>query len=184
MKTSGTTDPVLPLTKKQKCACNIVMGVLLLIAGVILVLAGTDVINAAVGEIAAPTVLFAFGTAVTVSAVIAKNSLSMWFAGVVLTCGLTSLLAVVTEYGYSQFYPLYVAAPGIGCLFSVWFAEAKFPQIKTILFFVILGGLLMLGSFGVCGMGLCGGLVAAFGGLCVILFAVETYLLKDKSNNA
>ncbi len=184
MKTSGTTDPVLPLTKKQKCACNIVMGVLLVAAGIILVLAGTGVIKASVGAIAAPTVLFAFGTAVLVSAVIAGNSLSMWFAGVVLACGLASLLTVTTKSGYAELYPIYIAAPGIGCIFSVWFAEAKFPQIKAILFFGILGGLFLLGSCGVIGMGLTGGLVAAFGGLCVIAFAVETYILKDKSDNA
>lgn len=184
MKTSGTTDPVLPLTKKQKCACNIVMGALLFAAGIILVLAGVDVIKASVGDIAAPTVLFAFGIAVLLSAVIAKNALSMWFAGVVLACGLTSLLDVTTPAGYAQLYPIYIAAPGIGCLFSIWFAEAKFPQVKAMLFFCVPCALLMLGTFGVIGMGLAGGLVAAFFGLCVILVAIETYLLKDKSDNA
>ena len=184
MKTSGTTDPVLPLSKKQKCACNIIMGVLLVVAGLILVLAGVDVIKASVGDIAAPTVLFAFGTAVLISAVIAKNAISMWIAGVVIACGLTSLLDVTTPSGYAELYPIYIAAPGLGCLFSIWFAEAKFPQIKVLLFFGVIGGLLMLGSFGVIGMGLSGGLVAAFFGVCVILIALETYLLKDKSDNA
>lgn len=184
MKTSGTTDAVLPLSKKQKCACNIVMGCLLFVAGIILVLAGTGVIKAAVRDIAAPTVLFGFGAAVLLSAIIAKNSLSMWFAGVVLACGLTSLLAVTTAAGYAELYPIYIASPAIGCVFSVWFAEVKPPQIKAMLFFGIIGGIFALGSFGACGYGLVSGLLAAFGGLVVIAIALESYIKKDKIDNA
>ena len=93
MKTSGTTE-VLPLGKKQKYACNIVMGVLLVIAGVVLILAGTGVIKASARSIAAPTVLFAFGLSVLISAVIAKNSLSMWLAGVLLARALSDIYSV------------------------------------------------------------------------------------------
>ena len=84
MKTSGTTDVVLPLTRKQKCVCNAVMGVLLVAAGVILALAGTGVISASVRAIAAPTILFGFGLSVLFSAIVARNALSMWLAGVIL----------------------------------------------------------------------------------------------------
>lgn len=184
MKTSGMTDPVLPLTKKQKCACNIVMGCLLIIAGIILVLAGVDVIRVSVRLIAAPTILLGFGAAVLLSAIIAKNSLSMWLSGVVLACALTSLLNAVGVGGYDKLFPLYVAAPGIGCIFSIWFAEAKFPQVKGIVFFFVPAALCALGSFGVCGWGLIGGLIAAFGGLCVIAYALDSYFLKDKSGDA
>lgn len=184
MKTSGTTDVVLPLSKKQKCACNIVMGCLLVAVGIVLVLAGCDVIKAAVRDIAAPTVLFGFGAAVLFSAVIAKNSLSMWFAGVVLACGLTSLLAVTTAAGYGQLYPIYIAAPAIGCVFSLWFAESRLPQIKAILIFGGMGAIFALGASGACGYGLVGGLLAAFGGLVVIAIALEAYLKKDKTDNA
>ena len=86
MPTNGMTE-VLPLGKKQKYACNIVMGVMLVTAGLILILAGTGVIKASVSDIAAPTVLFAFGGAILFSALIGKNSLSMWIAGVILACG-------------------------------------------------------------------------------------------------
>ena len=92
MKTSGTTDGVdgvLPLTKKQKIAGNVSMGVLLVAAGVILALAGAGVINVSVRKIAAATILLAFGTGVLIGALIAKNSISMWIAGVILSCALT-----------------------------------------------------------------------------------------------
>lgn len=184
MKTSGTTDAVLPLTRKQKCVCNAVMGVLLVAAGIILVLAGVDVIHASVRAIAAPTILFGFGLAVLFSAVIAKNALSMWLAGVILACGLTSLLDVTTTANYANLFPIYIAAPAIGCVFAVIFAEAKFPQIKGILFFGILAALFSLASSGTCGWGLTGGLIAAFGGVCVILYALEMFLRKDKEEDA
>lgn len=181
MKTDGTTE-VLPLGKKQKYLSNIVMGALLIAAGVILVLAGTDVIAAPVRKIAAPTVLFAFGSAVLFSAVIAKNSLSMWFAGVILACGLTSLLEVVTPAGYDNLYPLYIASPAVGCLLAVWFAESKSAQVKAIVFFGVMAGIFSLQSSGVCAWGLTSGLLAAFAGICVILYAVGVYFGKEKED--
>lgn len=184
MRISGTTDTVLPLTKKQKCACNIVMGCLLLAAGVILACAGAGVIKISVRLLAAPTILLAFGLAVAVSAIIAKNSLSMWLAGVILACGVTSLVEITTSATYGNLFPIYIAAPGIGCAFAVWFAEAKFPQVKGMLFFGVIAALLSLGSSGTCGWGLSCGLVAAFGGFCVIYYALELYLKKDKTDNA
>ncbi len=183
MKTSGTTE-VLPLGKKQKYACNIVMGALLIAAGIILVLAGVGVIKVGVGKIAAPTVLFAFGLSMLVSALIAKNSLSMWIAGVILSCGTVSLLAVTTSAGYAELYPIYIAAAGIGCCFAVFFAEARFPQVKAMIFFGVLSVIFALQSSGVCGWGLTAGLLATFAGLCVILYAVEAYIKKEKNKNA
>lgn len=182
MKTSGTTDAVLPLTRKQKCVCNAVMGALLVAAGVILVLAGAGVIGASVRSIAAPTILFGFGLSVLFSAIVARNALSMWLAGVILSCGLTSLLAVVTTADYGNLFPIYVAAPAIGCVFSVWFAEAKYPQIKGMIFFGVFAAVFSLASSGVCGWGLTGGLLAACGGLFVIAYAVESYFRKDKGD--
>lgn len=184
METNVTTDTVLPLTKKQKFLCNVVMGVLLLSAGIILALSGANIIKAPVGEIAAPTVLFAVGLSILFSAVVAKNALSMWLAGVILACGLTSLLEITTAAGYNNLYPIYIAAPGIGCVFSIIFAEAKFPQVKGILFFGVLAGLFSLSSSGLCGWGLTGGLIAAYCGAIVIFVAVAGYLKKDKTDNA
>lgn len=182
--TNGTTDTPLPLTKKQKCACNIVMGVLLMAAGAILAMSGGRVIDAPVRDIAAPTILFAFGAGVLFSAVVAKNALSMWMAGVVLCCGLTSLLEVTTSATYANLFPLYIAAPGVGCALAMAFAEAIFPQIKGMLFFGILAALFSLASSGACGWGLTGGLIAAFGGACVIAVAVGAYLKKDDGKDA
>ncbi|MCH5162938.1 MAG: hypothetical protein J1G38_05565 [Clostridiales bacterium] len=177
MRTDGTTD-VLPLSKKQKYVCNIVMGALLIAAGIILVLAGADVIKTPVRKLAAPTVLFAFGASVLFSAIIAKNSLSMWLSGVILTCGMTSLLAVVTTADYGNLYPLYIASPGIGCLLAIFFAEVKLSQVKGMLFFGVMSIIFSLQSSGVCSWGLTSGLLSAFAGVCVILYAVGIYFRK------
>lgn len=184
MRTSGTTDgtTVQPLTKRQKAACNIFMGVMLVGAGVIIALAGGGVINAPVGDIAAATVLFAVGAGVLFSAVVAKNSVSMWLAGVLLFCGLPSLLAAVTTATYYNLFPLYIAAPAGGCALAAIYAEARLPCAKCALFFGVLAVLFSLASSGVCGWGLAGGLVAAFCGVCVIIYAVRITLRKDVDN--
>lgn len=184
MKTSGISDSVLPLSKKQKCACNVVTGVLLVAAGVVLALAGGGVIGASVKTIAAPTALFAVGLSVMISAIIGKNALSMWLAGVIVCCGVPSLVNAAWAVPYSVTYPLYIAAPGFVCVFSVWFAEAWFPQLKGLIFFGVIAGLFALASSGVVGYGLAGGLVAAFIGLCVIALGLRSYLIKDSDENA
>ena len=181
MQTNGTTD-VLPLGKKQKYASNIVMGALLFAAGLILILSGVGVIDAPIGDIAAPTVLFAIGTGMLVAAIIGKNSLTMWIAGVVLACGLVSLLEAVTPAGYENLYPIYIAAPGVGCVFSIWYAEAKLPQVKTMLFFAAVAAAFSLNSSGACGWGIAGGVLAAVVGVCIIIFAVNSYLDRGKEN--
>ena len=185
MKTSGTTDGVdgvLPLTKKQKIAGNVSMGVLLVAAGVILALAGAGVIHVSVRKIAAATILLAFGTGVLIGALIAKNSISMWIAGVILSCALTSLLVAVTPASYYNLFPIYIAAPAVGCALSVIFADAKLACVKCGVFFSVLAGLFALASSGLCGWGLTGGLIAAFGGVCVIAYAVGIFLKKDQDN--
>ncbi len=183
MRTDGTTD-VLPLSKVQKMACNIAMGVLLLVASLILILAGTDVIDVSIKSIAAPTLLFGIGLGILFSAIIAKNSLSMWLAGVVLTCGFTSLLAITTSAGYENLYPLYIAAPAIGFIFSMPFADAKFPLLKAMGFFGGIAAVFSLQSSGTCGWGLTCGILAAFGAVCVILYAIDAYFKKDNDENA
>ena len=115
MKTSGMTE-VLPLTKKQKCACNVVMGVLLVAAGIILILAGAGVIKTPVRKIAAPTILFAFAAALLFSAIVAKNSLSMWIAGVLFSCGHSSQLDVTTPAPYAHNNTIYKTPPPVGCV--------------------------------------------------------------------
>lgn len=181
MKTDGMTE-VLPLSKKQKAVCTAVMGVLLVAAGVMIILAATGIIDAPVKSVVAPSILFAFGVSMLVSAIISKNSISMWIAGVILSCGAVSLFASVTPATYGNLYPIYIAAPGIGCLFSIWFAEAKFPPIKVMLFFGALAGVFSLNSSGACGWGLTGGILAAFIGVCVIAAVISSILNKGKDN--
>lgn len=183
MKTSGTTE-VLPLGKKQKYACNIVMGVLLVIAGVVLILSGAGVIKASARSIAAPTVLFAFGLSVLISAVIAKNSLSMWLAGVLLACAAPSVASLASGVGYGALYPIYIASPAVGCCFALPFAELKMPQIKGIAFFGCIAAIFALRSSGLCGWGLTCGLLAAFAGVCIIIYTILKFTSKDGKENA
>lgn len=160
------------------------MGVLLVTAGIILILAGRGVIKASVRKIAAPTVVFAFAASILFSAVIAKNSLNMWIAGVLTVCGLTSLIEILTPAGYANLYPMYIAAPAVGCLLAMIFSETKFALLKVFAFFGGFAAIFSLQSSGVCGWGVTAGLLAAFGGVCVILYAVDVYLKKKENNNA
>ncbi|MCH5350412.1 MAG: hypothetical protein J1F39_00390 [Clostridiales bacterium] len=181
MSAVGTSE-VLPLTKKQKYACYIVTGAFLLAVGLILILAGTDVIKASVSDVAAPTVLYGLGLSILISAIITKNSISLWIAGVMLTCGTASLLAVVTPATYANIYPMYIAAPGIGCAFSVWLAEDKPSVIKPMVFFGGLAAVFSLNSSGACGWGVTGGVLAAYIGVAIIAVALNAYLNRNKNN--
>ncbi|MCH5158016.1 MAG: hypothetical protein J1F33_02345 [Clostridiales bacterium] len=181
MNEVGSSE-VLPLTKKQKYACYIVTGAFLLAAGLILVLSGVGVISASVGDVAAPTVLYALGVSILISAVITKNSISLWIAGVMLTCASASLIEVVTSATYGNLYPMYIAAPGVGCAFSLWLAEDKPFVIKPMIFFGGLAAVFSLNSSGACGWGITGGVLAAYIGLVIIAIAINAYLGRNKNN--
>ena len=60
------------------------------------------------------------------------------------------------------------------------FSETKFALLKAILFFGGFAALFALQSSGTCGWGLTGGLSAAFGGVCVIVYGIDAYFLKKK----
>lgn len=158
------------------------MGVFLLAVGLILILAGTNVIEAGVATVAAPTVLLGLGLAIFIGALISKNSISLWISGVVLTCGMVSLLEVLTPATYANLYPMYIAAPGIGCAFSVWLAEYKMSVIKPMIFFGGLAAVFSLNSSGACGWGVTGGILAGFIGLCILAIALNAYLNRNKNN--
>lgn len=181
MNEVGSSE-VLPLTKKQKYACYIVTGVFLLAAGLILILSGVGVIKASVSDVAAPTVLYGLGISILIGAVITKNSISLWIAGVMLTCGSASLFEVVTSASYSNLYPMYIAAPGVGCAFSVWLAEYKPSVLKPMLFFGGLSAVFSLNSSGACGWGITGGVLAAYIGVVIIAIALNAYLNRNKNN--
>lgn len=181
MQTNGTTD-ILPLDEKQKRLCNIIMGATFVLAGLIIILASTGVINAPVTKVLAPTILFAFGGSILLSAIIAKNSLSMWIGGVLITCGIPSLISAINGMSQSVLYPIYIASPAIGCLCATFYAESKSPLLKGFLFFGIIAGLFALGACKVCRMGVVAGLLSAFGGICIIIFALSVHTKKDKDN--
>ncbi len=181
MRTAGMTE-VLPLDKKQKALCSIVVGLILIAAGVLIALAGVGVLPASAGAVAPPTVLLGLFAAFLFTAAISKNSVSMWIAGIFFSCGLASLFAAVTTATYANLYPFYIASPGVGCAFAAVYAEAKMPPIKCALFFGGLAAVFSLSSSGAFSWGVTGGAIAAYFGVWAVLYAVTKFVKKDNDN--
>lgn len=74
-----TTDE-LNLTRKQRLAGNLTAGGCVIVAGLILLLAGTGVIPASVRQLAVPVLLSAVGAALLLTALIQRNSVSLWIS--------------------------------------------------------------------------------------------------------
>ena len=176
---SEKTDE-LNLTRKQRLAGNLTAGGCVIAAGLILLLAGTGVIPASVRQLAVPVLLSAVGAALILTALIQRNSVSLWISFLFLVPALVSFLAAFTPAGYAQLYPLYIAAPAIASLCTMPMSGSYAAHGKSMLFFGLIAGLFGLESSGLVGWGVVLPLVVVFVGLMVVYVAVML-ARKEKS---
>ena len=166
-------DKVLQLTQAQKIAGNIVAGVYTVACGVVLLLAGLGVFGeVSVGMLALPTVLLTLGLVFLTTAIIQRNSVSLWLAFAFITPAVVSYLASFTDLTYSQLYPLYIAIPAICSLFTMPMSGVNRDHLKTIAFFGIIAGMFALNSSGLLEWKVVLPMLLVFVGLCIILVAI------------
>ncbi len=165
-------DKVLVLTRAQKIAGNVIAGVYIIACGLVLLLAGVGVFGeVSVGKLALPTVLLTIGLVFFTTAIIQRNSVSLWLSFAFITPAVVSYLANFTVLTYAQLYPLYVAIPAICSLFTMPMSGVNRDHIKVIAFFGIIAGLFALNSSGLLGWKVVLPMLLVFVGLCIILLA-------------
>lgn len=151
MRDAHTPDELEELSGGKKLACNLASAGILMLAGVFLLLCGLGAIPLSVSKAVCGTLLFAVGLMLLVTAVIQRNTVSLWLSFCFIMPALVELLAKTTPAGYSQLYPLYIAIPAVSSLFTVLLSHAWSTHMPLILLFGVAAGIFALRSSGVAG---------------------------------
>lgn len=166
------TEKQLELTRAQKLVGNIIAGVCIIACGLLLLLVGLGVIGGvSVRQLALPTVLLTVGLVFFATAIVQRNSVSLWISFAFIVPAVVSYLNNFTALSYSQLYPLYVAIPAICSLFTMPMSGVNRDHLKVILLFGVIAGLLALNSFLGVRWGIVLPILLVFVGLCIVLTA-------------
>ncbi len=167
-------DKVLEITRGQKIAANVIAGVYIVLCGLVLLLAGLGVFGkVSVGKLALPTVLATIGAVFLTTALIQRNSVSLWLSFVFITPAVVSYIAGFTVATYAQLYPLYVAIPAISSLFTMPMSGVNRDHARVIIFFGLISGILALNSTDLLGWNVVLPILLVFVGLCIVAAALS-----------
>ena len=140
------------LTPAQKRAGNIIAGVYTAICGIFLLLVGFNLLPPLnIGNTAVWAILLTIGWVFLTTAVIQKNTVSMWLAFTFITPAVVTALNNFTALTYANLYPLYIAIPAISSLFTAIISQDRFFHFKIVAFFGVIAGVFALQSSGLIG---------------------------------
>lgn len=178
-----TSDEQIELTPRQKLVGNLVAGGFTLLCGIFLLLCGVGVFPLSLRDVALPAVLSAVGLALFTTAIINRNSVSMWLSWAFLTPAVISFVAAYTSLGYGNLYPFYIAIPALASLLTLPMTPRSWKgHIKVILFFGVLAFLFMLNSLMGIGWRIVLPIILVLAGLTIIAVALCAVLPRGGQN--
>lgn len=172
------------LTKSQKLICNIAAGVIIVLAGIFMLLVGLGVMptltlaNSALWlSFTAIALIFIF------TAIVQKNSLSMFLSMCFFIPALVTIIANFSVATYAQLYPLYIATPAIGALFAMIFSSEYKSLLKAALFFGVIALIFTLQSTGLVGFAVIVPILVVCLGLLIVLWAINNKKVANEDEN-
>ena len=139
-------DEIEELSRGKRLACNLSAAFIVLIAGLFLLLCGVGVFDISVSQALAGTVLWALWLLFTVSALISRNSVTLWIGFCFFGPAVVEPVVKLTTLGYANLYPVYIAIPAIASLFTMLFTRAWFAHLPVILLFGVAAAIFALGN--------------------------------------
>jgi len=175
------------LSPRQKLACSISAGALLVALGIFLLLVGVGVFPFGLRLALIPASLVTVGLIFIVAGIIQDNVVALWLGCFILAASTVSIfapLAYTVRRGYSILYPLYIAAPGIACLVTMIYSREFKDHIKAIIFFFVLSGFFFLNSaFGVPWVIVLPLMLASFGIFIIVVAVIVRNRIKGNVEN-
>lgn len=161
------------ITRAQKLASNVTAAAIAVLTGAILLafgLSGSDALR--VSRLVVPVVLSACGLALFASAMIQKNTVTLYLSMLFFTAGAVSFIAHFSPAGYDKLYPAYILSPAIASLATMFMSgEYKF-HLRLAAFFAVPSALFFLASFGAAGWSVVVPALIIFAGLAALYVAL------------
>lgn len=138
------------LSLKQRRICIIVDSVATFLLGVFLLLVGLKIIYYDFYRILLSSILLFGGIAMSINAFVQSNSLILWIGSALAVCACVGFIVEANiGFGYSDLYPIYIAAPAIASLITLFIKKEYKIHLLTAVFFGIISILFSLESSGI-----------------------------------
>lgn len=174
----------LELTKGQKLAGNVIAGAYLVVCGVFLLLSGLGVFGASVtvGKVAVPGVLLTVGLVFLTTAIVQRNTVSMWISFAFIVPALVAALNNFTALTYAKLYPLYIAIPAVSSLFTAIMSRSFRDHLKIIITFGLIAAVFSLQSSGLTGWNVVVPVLVVLAGLAIVYAAIRMNKSEDNDD--
>ena len=182
MSMDNEFDGVEELSGGKRLACNLFAAGIVLAAGLFLLLCGIDVIHVKVSRVIVGTLLAAAGLIFFVSALISRNSVSLWLSFCFFVPALVELLVCVTPAGYKNLYPLYIAIPAVASLFTMLYTREWLAHLWVIALFGVPAAIFALGNIDGVGSAVILPALVIYMGFIMLALAVRSKR-KDEDEN-
>ena len=168
------------LTKGQKLAGNLIAGAYTVLCGIFLLLVGLNLFDGlSIGNTALPTILLTVGLVFLTTAIIQRNTVSLWLSFAFIVPAVVSYLNNFTPLTYARLYPLYIAIPAIASLFTMIMSKAYSDHIKIVIFFGVIAAVFSLQSSSVAGWGVVIPVLVVIAGLAIVYAAIKMNASED-----
>ena len=181
MANNDELDELKELGAGRRLVINISAAAIVLLAGLFLLLCGVGVLGVEMKKAVCGTLLFAVGLIFLVSALVGKNSVSLWLSFCFFVPALVELLVKTTKAGYAELYPLYIAIPAIASLFTMLFTHEWLAHITVFGVFGVPAGIFALQSGGNVSWAIVGAALVLYAGLIMLMLALKRRK-KDNEN--
>ena len=172
----------LELTKGQKLAGNVIAGAYLVVCGVFLLLSGVFGASVTVGKVAVPGVLLTVGLVFLTTAIVQRNTVSMWISFAFIVPALVAALNNFTALTYAKLYPLYIAIPAISSLFTAIMSRSFRDHLKIIMTFGLIAAVFSLQSSGLTGWNVVVPVLVVLAGLAIVYAAIRMNKSEDNDD--
>lgn len=172
----------LEISPSLKLKCNIISALLIVLAGVFLLLCGLDVFPLQVSGVLLATIFTTLFLIFMIDGILKKNPITTFIASCFLVAGVVEVLAVYSTLTRGDLYSLYIAMCGIACLINAILNLDFKTYILPILFFLGLGGIFALHSFGILALSIVIPIVIVYLGLCILIATLKLHAEKDEKD--
>lgn len=163
------------LSKGKRFASNLTAAVGLFLCGAVLLVFGIggESWGISVVLLVAPVILLAIGLIFLVSSLIQVNTVTLYISVLFLVSSLVSFLANLTDITYATLWPLYVAAPAVASLFTMFMSGEYRFHIRMICVFAVPALLFALFACGIWSVGVLIPSLIMYAGLLALYVALS-----------
>ena len=149
-----------------------------------LLLSGLGVFGASVtvGKVAVPGVLLTVGLVFLTTAIVQRNTVSMWISFAFIVPALVAALNNFTALTYAKLYPLYIAIPAISSLFTAIMSRSFRDHLKIIITFGLIAAVFSLQSSGLTGWNVVVPVLVVLAGLAIVYAAIRMNKSEDNDD--